>query len=92
MCPLFFFLLLCADVFDFMINPTTIPRLENIPVEIKVQLLDDQNAREVDVKTLTLKLTETPNDRRPNEFFLSDVDIKIRNINSTYFFTVVVVA
>ena len=80
---MFLFLLLCADVFDFMINSTTIPRLENTPVEIRVQLLDDQNAREVDVKTLTLKLTETQNDGHPNEFFLSDVDIKIRNIKST---------
>ena len=82
MCPLFFFLLLCEDVSDFMINPTPIPRLENVPVQIKIQLLDDQNAREVDVKALTLKLTETQNDGRPNEFFLSDADIKIRNINS----------
>ena len=80
---MFLFLLLCADVFDFMINSTTIPRLENTPVEIRVQLLDDQNAREVDVKTLTLKLTETQNDGHPNEFFLSDVDIKIKNIKST---------
>ena len=79
----FFFLFLSADSFDFKINPTEIPLLKTYPVQISVQLLNDQNAREVEVKTLKLKLTETAAAGYPNDFILSEVDIKIRNINGT---------
>ena len=84
MCLLFcFFLFLCADISDFKISPTLIPQLETSPVQISIQLLNNQDAREMDVETLQLKLTELQNAGRPNDFVLSDVDIKIRNIKST---------
>ena len=74
---------LCADSSDFQISPTPIPQLEITPVQISVQLLNDQNASEMEEETLTLKLTERNVAGRASDFLLSTVDIKIRNINST---------
>ena len=84
MCLLFcFFLFLCGDISDFKISPTPIPQLDIYPVQISIQLLNDQYAGEMDMETLQLKLTELQNAGRPNEFVLSDVEIKIRNIKCT---------
>ena len=81
---------LCADSFDFQISPTSIPELRTTPVQISVQLLNDRNASEMEEETLKLTLTERNDAGRHTDFVLSTVDITIRNINSTYIFTILV--